>query len=94
MYNACFFLGSIITKYAEKLKAYVHDDQFLHYSFIICILENRCKYVVHMPPDKCVYNKKCLSYFSTKTYVVGTQKNNLIETLLLSIHTVYVSTDG
>ena len=33
------------------------------------------------------------SYFSTKTYVVGTQKNRLNETVLLSIKT-YVKTDG
>ena len=29
-------------------------------------------------------NKKLNSYFSTKTYVVGTQKNHLNETVLLS----------
>ena len=28
--------------------------------------------------------KKIFSYFSTKTYVVGTQKNRLNETVLLS----------
>ena len=29
-------------------------------------------------------NKKYFSYFSTKTYVVGTQKNRLFDTVLLS----------
>ena len=29
-------------------------------------------------------NLPCFSYFSTKTYVVGTQKNRLNETVLLS----------
>ena len=31
-----------------------------------------------------VHIKKTISYFSTKTYVVGTQKNHLNETVLLS----------
>ena len=31
---------------------------------------------------------KYFSYFSTKTYVVGTQKNHLNETVLLSTHTI------
>ena len=35
------------------------------------------------PPDKRVI-KNYFSYFSTKTYVVGTQKNRLNETVLLS----------
>ena len=35
------------------------------------------------PPDKSV-NEYYFSYFSTKTYVVGTQKNHLAETVLLS----------
>ena len=34
--------------------------------------------------DKSVLIKKIFSYFSTKTYVVGTQKDCLIETVLLS----------
>ena len=37
--------------------------------------------------------KKYFSYFSTKTYVVGTQKNHLNEMVLLRIQT-YVQTDG
>ena len=36
------------------------------------------------PPDKSAYLKINFSYFSTKTYVVGTQKNRLNETVLLS----------
>ena len=31
------------------------------------------------PPDKCIF-KNDFSYFSTKTYVVGAQKNRLNET--------------
>ena len=38
-----------------------------------------------------VHNAKLFSYFSTKTYVVGTQKNCLNETVLLSTKT-YVKT--
>ena len=37
--------------------------------------------------------KKAYSYFSTKTYVVGTQKNRLNETVLLSTKT-HDSNDG
>ena len=32
--------------------------------------------------------EKCFSYFSTKTYVVGTQKNCLNETVLLSTQNI------
>ena len=38
---------------------------------------------INRPPDKSVY-LKIISYFSTKTYVVGTQKNRLNEAVLLS----------
>ena len=34
----------------------------------------------HRPLVKSAYQKKYFSYFSTKTYVVGTQKNRLDET--------------
>ena len=40
-----------------------------------------------------VCTKKIKSYLSTKTYVVGTQKNRLSEMVLLSTQT-YVQTDG
>ena len=35
-----------------------------------------------------VRNRKNISFFSTKTYVVGTQKNRLKEMVLLSIHNI------
>ena len=38
-------------------------------------------------PDKSAYLKIIFSYFSTETYVVGTQKNRLHETVLLSTQT-------
>ena len=34
------------------------------------------------------YNKKYFSYFSTKKYVVGTQKNRLDEAVLLSTQNI------
>ena len=37
-----------------------------------------------MPPDKSELLKISFSYFSTKTYVVGAQKNRLNETVILS----------
>ena len=47
-----------------------------------------------MPLAKSVY-QKLIFLFSTKTYVVGTQKNRLNETVLLSILLyTYVKTDG
>ena len=39
----------------------------------------------HRPLVKECISENQFSYFSTKTYVVGTQKNNLNETVLLSI---------
>ena len=36
-----------------------------------------------------VHNWKLFSYFSTKTYVVGTQKNRLNEMVLLSTQNIY-----
>ena len=44
-----------------------------------------------------VYNnviQNLFSYFLTKTYVVGAQKNRLNETVLLSIQNIYVKTGG
>ena len=42
----------------------------------------------YRPLVKRAYPKKIFSYFSTKTYVVGTQKNRLNETILLSTHNI------
>ena len=39
-------------------------------------------------PDKRVYENNYF-YFSTKTYVVGTQKNHLSEMVLLSTHSMF-----
>ena len=41
----------------------------------------------HMLSDKC--NENYFSYFLTKTYVVGTQKNSLNETVLLSTQNTF-----
>ena len=41
----------------------------------------------HRPVVKSAY-QKMISYFSTKTYVVSTQKNRLNETVLLSIQII------
>ena len=40
------------------------------------------------PLVKSAYQKYIFSYFSTKTYVVGSQKNHLNETVLLSTHNI------
>ena len=40
------------------------------------------------PVVKSAYKKNNFSYFSTKTYVVGTQKNRLNETVLLSTQNI------
>ena len=50
-----------------------------------CILEDLCRQDFS---EECV-TKNYFSYFSTKTYVVGTQKNRLNETVLLSIQNIY-----
>ena len=41
------------------------------------------------PPDKECVTENYFSYFSTKTYVVGTQKNRLDETVLLSTQNIW-----
>ena len=41
------------------------------------------------PLDKSVYSKNWFSFFSTKAYDVGTQKNRLDETVLLSTQNIY-----
>ena len=41
-------------------------------------------YNLFQAPDKSAYLNFFFFYFSTKTYVVGTQKNRLNETVLLS----------
>ena len=41
-----------------------------------------------MPSVRVHNKKKQFSYFSTKTYVVGTQKNCLNERILLSIQNI------
>ena len=43
------------------------------------------------PPDKSALLKIIFSYFSTKTYVVGTQKNRLNETVLLSTQNLWLN---
>ena len=40
------------------------------------------------PLVKSAYQKQYFSYFSTKTYVVGTQKNRLNETVLLNTQNI------
>ena len=45
---------------------------------------------LHLPLDKRFINKEC-SYVSIKTYVVGTQKNRLDETVLLSTYNIRYS---
>ena len=41
------------------------------------------------PPDKNAYQKTIFLFFSTKTYEVGTQKNPLNETILLSTQNIF-----
>ena len=48
---------------------------------------NLCKNYIVRPPDECV-TENYFSYFSTKTYVVGTQKNGLNKTVLLSTQNI------
>ena len=48
-----------------------------------------CPYTYASPLVKSVYQKNIFSYFSTKqSYVVGTQKNRLNETVLLSTQNI------
>ena len=61
---------------------------------ILCLTGRNLKIFSSLGPvDKGAYIiKSYFSYFSTKTYVMGTQKNRLNETVLLSAQ-IYVKTD-
>ena len=49
------------------------------------LIYDSSKHPKHIGPlVKCVLTRKLFSYFSTKTYVVGTQKNRLDGVVLLS----------
>ena len=45
-------------------------------------------YALSNPLVKSAYQKKKFSYFSTKTYALGTLKNHLNETVLLSTQNI------
>ena len=47
-----------------------------------------CSYLMIFAITVCSY--KYFSYFSTKIYVVATQRNRLEETVLLSTHNTYL----
>ena len=49
---------------------------------------------LHALSLKSAYRKIIFSYFSTKTYVVGTQKNSLNETVLLSTQNACLNWSG
>ena len=56
---------------------------FINSQFFITLVDS--EKLNFKPPDKSAYWKIIFSYFSAKIYVVGTQKNRLKETVLLSI---------
>ena len=56
-------------------KGHIVGNHMLRLIYISCSL--------YTAPQECV-PKNQFSYFSTKIYVVGTKKNRLIETVLLS----------
>ena len=53
----------------------MHKGNILRYYYM---------YMYPRPLNKSAQSKNKFSYFSAKTYVVGTQKNRLNETVLLS----------
>ena len=57
----------------------------------ILLRSNVYEYIFHLLPRSLVKErvpKEYFSYFSTETYVVGTQKNCLNETVLLSTQNI------
>ena len=62
----------------------VNKKDYIFFSFLY---ESICC-DVHSGPEIRVCNWKLFSYFSTKTYVVGTQNNCLNETVLLSTQNI------
>ena len=74
---------------SENCKSLILQDK--------CNIENFCP-LRNRPQHEQAFSKECVTenyflYFSSKTYVVGTQKNRLNETVLLSTKT-YAKTDG
>ena len=53
-----------------------------------CALHTGYTYYIFRPLVKSMYPKNYFSHFSTKTYVVGTQKNRLNETVLLNTQNI------
>ena len=65
----------------RKMAGYMHEllfiiDHLLYFDFMLQ------DFSLESVPEK------CFSYFSTKTYVVGTQKNRFNETVLLSTQNI------
>ena len=69
-----FFLGALRVKRTARS---MHRGQIQEYLRGVA-------YDINRPPDKSVQQVTDFFYFSTKTYVVGTQKNRLNEMVLLS----------
>ena len=91
---------SLVVKYINEKKTAVHADctyhpkihvtshHFIECSCLDCKINILNVYNIR-PLPRCVPSKSFF-YFSTKTYVVGTQKNHLIEIS----SKIYVKTDG
>ena len=61
--------------------------------YIVSPLSVRLKWIFHSligPGQGIMRTRKLFSYFSTKTYVVGTQKNRFNETVLLSTQNIFL----
>ena len=76
IFQKMFIISNLVTLNTESLKTYSKSALFVETFFNQKLNDNQD------------FSKECVpkknSYFSTKTYVVGTQKNRLNETVLLS----------
>ena len=70
-----------ITREREDAAKYIVET----YAPVI-VTVHQDSYIRFWTMEVCIVLENYIAYFSTKTYVVGTQKNRLNETVLLSTH--------
>ena len=79
------YCNQVLPFYLYRYEVAPNDESLIctviSYKFYLSISAGRT-YV------KSINEKICFSYFSTKTYVVGTQKNRLNETVLLNTQNI------
>ena len=82
------YLGRSTESQVKSSQAWNCDEQSDLKMCTVVIYFGMGEGFVGRPPEKRAHLKIIFSYLSTKTYVVGVQKNRLNETVLLSTHNI------